>query len=239
MKLLTNLILSASLLIAVDNLVALESQRLIGKAVDSKTGEPLYTEEHTFVDSQLGRKMLSRYVAPNNQQLGSREILYKADRVKAYSLQQEHIEYRESIERASRALLLEKQSNGKLAQQKLTSSSAEETVIDAGFNEFVVRHWDELLTGKTKEFDFVSAARLRVVGFRVKLDKQRSSDQQLMFSMTASNPIIRTLMSPIRVGFYRESRQLAYYQGISNLRDKKGKPYKVVITFEDGQMSAT
>ena len=57
-----------------------------------------------------------------------------------------------------------------------------------------------------------------------------------MFKMTSANALFRLLIKPVQVGYYRDTRQLAFYQGVSNLKDIDGDNFNVEITFENGQL---
>ncbi len=216
---------------------AIQADQLVGDATDLNSGEPLYTEVHTFSERDGQRVMQSQYIAPDQTQLAERQVIYADSQVVSYQLNLMALEYREQIRRSDNLVSFEIDS----AAQEIKRGSVEvktnsDTIIDAGFNDYLLEQWDVLLQGETKRFYFASTARMDLVKLQVSMDSKLSDESMAVFSMTAANPVVRLLIKPVKVGFYRDSKQLAYYQGISNLKGQDGKAYRVEISFENGQM---
>ena len=150
-----------------------------------------------------------------------------------YQLTQDSIGYSESITRDSGQITIDvgkNQNTEKESDKTKTISNAEDIVIDAGFSDFIHRNWDDLLSGKTCKFKFSSTSRMSAVGLQVRL--KETSEDEILFTMTASNPVIRMLLKPILVGYSSETRDLAYYKGVSNIKNDKGKAYNVEIFYQ-------
>jgi len=206
-------------------------QTLVGTAVDTKSGETVYTETHRFIERNGQRVMQSTYTTPERQTLAQREVVYQGDKVTRYQLNQPDALLAELIERDLDSLKIKV--DGKKSRAKTVNARrSDEVVIDAGFSNFIVRNWDQLASGEPQKFYFASTAQLDLVRLQVKKTKRQPEDAEfVLFEMTAANPLIRALMTPIKVGYYPEQKQLAYYRGISNLRDEKGETFDVEITF--------
>jgi len=214
---------------------------LVGEAVDLTTGAPLYTEVHTFsaLDGEQP-SMASSYLTPDNELIASRVVRFdKSQKVSEYRLQIAASGYRESIVRDQESLTFQIEEAGLAPIREVLKLARDKTpIIDAGMNNLILRNWDALIQGKRLRFEFASTAQLGLVKLQVKHDKSLSDDQMTVFTMTAANPLIRLLIAPIKVGFYQHSKQLAYYRGISNLKNEQGDAFRVEITFEDNQISS-
>ena len=217
----------------------LNAAELIGKAVDLDSGVPLYTERHVFAVSTGEGTLRSSYLTPGDEKFASRVVQYANNDVVEYRLEQSNIDYSERIERRGDELtiVVDKADTSPKTEQLFLRAGVE-PVIDAGFNDYLVRNWDSLLKGERLRFQFASTAQLGLVKLQVNLDKRLSDNQIAVFSMTAANPVFRLLVEPVKVGFYRDSRQLAYYRGVSNLKDENGKAFDVEITFENNQLTS-
>jgi hypothetical protein len=105
-------------------------------------------------------------------------------------------------------------------------------VADAGFDEFVLSHWETLTSGKTLEMRFLLPSRLDDYGFQVK----RLRDDLIQGAPTE---VFRLRLSGIWGWFlpgidvyYRSSDHLLVrYDGISDLQDAAGDNYKTTIDF--------
>jgi hypothetical protein len=105
-------------------------------------------------------------------------------------------------------------------------------VADAGFDEFVLSHWDTLKSGKALEMRFLLPSRLEDYGFQV---------QRLRGDLIEGAPteVFRLRLSGVWGWFlpgidvyYRSSDHLMVrYDGISDLHDAAGNNYKTTIDF--------
>lgn len=213
-----------------------KSETLIGTALSLDTGALVYTENHTLSNEGGQQVMRTHYLDPERQSLANREVFYDAGRVSSYQLTQSNISYREAVSRTQNTV--DFAVDGEQLQRKSATIKGDlDVVIDAGFNELILRHWDALLAGEKLTFSFASTAQLDLVRLQIVHDDNLSSEQVAMFSMTAANVLYRMLMKPIKAGFYRDTKQLAYYRGASNLKDRNGDSFKVEISFANHQLS--
>ncbi|MEM7358038.1 MAG: hypothetical protein AAF431_02955 [Pseudomonadota bacterium] len=209
---------------------------LIGTAVNLKTNVPLYTEHHSFAEENGETVMTTRYTTPDNRLLAERKVAYEGDRVNRYELIQEFIDHQESVAREQQSLTIRENRQGVAKQKTIDVDDEKEVIIDAGFNNFIERNWDQLLDGKTLKAHFASPARMSVVKLQIsRAPKKEQQDNTVVFEMTAANPIIRLLIKPVEIGFYTSSKQLAFYKGVSNLRDESREYFNVKISFDEQQ----
>ena len=105
-------------------------------------------------------------------------------------------------------------------------------VSDAGFDEFVRRHWRELEAGRTVSFPFLVPSRLDFLSFKVHKHGEASVEG-------ATTSVIRLNLSGVLGWFlpyievsYRKSDQvLVRYKGLTNIRDAAGDNLVAQIDF--------
>lgn len=114
----------------------------------------------------------------------------------------------------------------------------ESVVVDAGFDPFVRKHWESLITGESVSAGMLVPSRLDTV--RVSLTKTDAShcDQAATdvycFVIRPAGMLraVGWLVDPIYIGYDPQSKRLKVFDGISNLRNDNGEPQNVLITFE-------
>ncbi|MCD8522185.1 MAG: hypothetical protein LRY66_15315 [Saccharospirillaceae bacterium] len=122
------------------------------------------------------------------------------------------------------------ESDGQAWQEKRIKSLPDDLIIDAGFDEFVRRHWQTLLAGKQVTFSFASAARQDLVNFR--LQTQSADEHRLVLSMRLQSRMLSWLLSPIELTYDRQSQRLLRYRGLSNILDEQGNSYQADIRYQ-------
>jgi len=219
--------------------VAAESDKqvkpvLSGKAYDTKTNTLIYKEEHHYEIVQGETVMNSTFTDVNGDTIAERVIEYQDHKVRSYKLKQEQINYQESITRNNSAVQFEERDGQKIDKEEVSISS--DIVIDAGFADYITQNWDSLTSGETLKFDFASVSQMDMIKLQVKMtDMKKTSaknyladEEVVMFKMTLASPILKMFIKPIEIGYYKDSKQLAFYKGISNLKDLNGKQYSSV-----------
>ncbi|WP_419811745.1 hypothetical protein [Bacterioplanoides sp.] len=107
-----------------------------------------------------------------------------------------------------------------------------ELVIDAGFDDFIRKHWGALLAGDAIPFSFASVARQTSVNFEVQIRKVvKPGDTLLKLEMTLRSSLLSWLMSPIKLDYDLSNKRLLRYRGLSNLQDDQGSGQQVDIRY--------
>ena len=122
------------------------------------------------------------------------------------------------------------ESDGQEWQKSRIKNLPDNLIIDAGFDEFVRRHWQALLAGDQVNFSFASAARQDLVSFR--LQKTSANEQQLVLSMRLQSRLLSWLLDPIELTYERPTQRLLRYRGLSNILDEQGNSYKADIRYQ-------
>lgn len=95
------------------------------------------------------------------------------------------------------------------------------------------RHWDELLTGKSKTFLFAFADRLKLLELRIqRAECSYSSENGQCFKLELSNWLFRLLVAPIELGYNPVTKNLSRYRGLSNIGDGNGNGLVVAIRYD-------
>ena len=109
----------------------------------------------------------------------------------------------------------------KLSQVKISSSAS--SIIDAGFDLFVIKNWQPLLAGKTIGMDFLALTRAQYIGFELEaVSSKGRSDGLLVLSLRPSSFFIRLLMDPIYLTYDINSRRLLRFEGLTNIENVEG-----------------
>jgi hypothetical protein len=105
-------------------------------------------------------------------------------------------------------------------------------VADAGFDEFVQSHWDELLKGRPIEMRFLVPSRLDDYGFEVEHLRSESikGTPTEVFRLKLSG-IWGWFLPGIDVYYSAAEHVLVRYDGVSDLRDMDGNNFKATIEF--------
>jgi hypothetical protein len=233
MKVISTVTALAALLLA--GRAAAANQVFTGYARDIETGRLLYIESHFVRGSgTVGEQRVVLYRCPNGTEAFARkELEYGAVREEpTFTLVDGRNGYTEGLRRTAQGLEVFQRasSNAPLRSARVPDKVA--IVSDAGFDEFVRRHWSELEAGRTVRFPFLVPSRLDFLTFKV-----RKHHEEIIEGAAAS--VIRLNLSGLLGWFlpyievsYRDSdRVLMRYKGLTNIRDASGNNIVAQIDF--------
>ena len=91
-------------------------------------------------------------------------------------------------------------------------------------------YWDLLAAGSQVEFDYAVPDRLRSFHFRIRrLDEPH---QTLLLRIEPANWWLRWVVAHIDMCYDVTSRRLLTYEGITDMRDERGRRYRARIEFD-------
>lgn len=211
-------------------------ERYLGYAVDQASGRYLYTEVHRH--QYDGSRWLSgsiRYVAPDGQVLGDKQLDFRANPyVPVMRYQLKVPAYEELITRVDgKRIVMEQRKAGKVERATLPVMTNQ--AADSGFNAFLVDHLDAFAAGREVPLRFAVTGQLDQYRFRVKsVAKLKFAGEQALRLRVEPDSLLRLLVDPIEVVYGLESRQLLNYRGVSNVLDPAtAKAYVVEISYRD------
>ena len=112
---------------------------------------------------------------------------------------------------------------------KILSQPDYTPVIDAGFDEFVRAHWNDLMEGDTVNFSFAVPSRLEWIDFR--LIPLAQKDGTLTVEMRLKSRWIAWLLDPVFLTYDIKSKRLLTYRGLTNIRTMNGDGIKAEIRY--------
>lgn len=110
-------------------------------------------------------------------------------------------------------ILKERDGKRKLALVKTANKLT--SVVDAGFDQYVMSHWQDLIDGRQVDMNFLALTRSEYIGFQLKKIKQEKNI--IVLSLRPSNFLIRLLLEPIYLSYHVQSKRLLRFEGLTNL----------------------
>ena len=206
------------------------AQIYAGDAYDLKSGVLLFREEHyRYSAGDIGQQLVL-YRCPDGRPFARKLSRDDGDaQAPDFDMVDARLNYHEGVRRlADRREVYVKRSE-ELPEQAESLVVPRDGVIDVGFDEFARRHWDDLAAGKTLSLPFLVPSRRVFYSFNAKTDNTPSAT-----TMTVRLSIgawYAFLVPHIDVIYDRASRRLLRYEGLSNIRNDKGKSYSVRLEF--------
>lgn len=229
-------VLIACVLFCIAALQTSHAKNLLGKAYDPESGELLYEEQHTVTNASIH----TRYLTPAGQLIATREVSFDQDQVRSFQLTHHQLDRVEYVERQSDSIEIKVRADQENKSARVKTRSDQQVTIDAGFSQLILNNWDRVTAGEKLTTDFVSTERLDLVKIAIRqrdaaLPTELPADQLTAFEMTLANPLLSWLLSPVRVAYYSDNQQLAFYEGASNLYRADGSHFGTVRILFDRQ----
>jgi hypothetical protein len=210
-------------------------QQFMGYARSRDDGRLLYVESHHVRRSgEVGETRIVMYrCSAEGPAFARKELTYGASReTPEFTFTDARSGYSEGLRRTSQGPRVFQQENPKAARREAKVSTDVALVSDAGFDEFVRKHWTELEAGKTVRFPFLIPSRLDYLTFKVKKNREMQIEG-------ATTSVIRLNLSGvfgwflpyIEVSYRKSDRTLKRYEGLTNIRGTDGQNLVAIIEF--------
>lgn len=210
-------------------------RRFVGRALDVKSGNLLYTEEHrqTVRDGRWWAGTI-RYVSPSGDVLAEKALDFSQDRyIPLMRTIYRQTGYEERITRVDAgSVTMETLREGKSTIRQVQRAPL--MAADSGFHAFIQAQLDELVAGNTVQLNFGVIAQHSSFKFRIRrTGLQAGGEQQRLQLVAEPDSLLRMLIDPLRLVYDARSRDLLEYEGLSNITDPQtGKPARVRIVYE-------
>lgn len=109
-------------------------------------------------------------------------------------------------------------------------------VADAGFDEYLRRHWTAATSGKPQVIAFAVPSYGRSLSFKVRGQPARDAGDPHRFELRLDG-LLGRLAPPIRVE-YDDQRRLRRFVGLTNIRDARGDQLEAEIVFASAPRAA-
>jgi hypothetical protein len=204
----------------------------VGDALD-RDGRLRYREFHEFAPAApSGFRSVTVYRDAEGREIGRMEADYSTYRFAPhYRMVDLRHDSEQVVRREGNRVFVFDREGDRTRTAELTVRPGRDLIVGPGFNEFIRANWDALLTGGVIACDFAHAGRRQIIGFRIRHDAGRSTARTARFRVEVDNAFLRLLAPSLQVEYDRVTRQLASYEGPSNLHDDEGRPQHVVIRF--------
>ena len=194
-----------------------------GIARDPKSASELYREQHWIrSDGQRPVERVVLYRCPNGTAFGRKRIDYRdSATAPAFAFDDRRSGYREGLRQGATPTLFLRPKAG--VPEQSAALDGRTLVADAGFDEFIRRHWMPLTAGKALPLAFAVPSRLRSMGFSVSRAGTASigGEKAWVFRLKLGG-LLGMVAPSIDVSYGQLSRRLLRFEGLSNLRDDAG-----------------
>lgn len=202
-----------------------------GKALGPK-GEFLYGEHHVLrQDAGRIRDRVVLYLCADGAPFARKTAHYVNATAPDFVLEDSSNGVREGVrsEGPSRTVFFRAGLNA--AEKSATLTLGANSVIDAGFDEFVRQNWQPLMAGQTLSFYFLVPSRLSGMDFQLRrLDRGHDGSSIEKFRLEGAG-LLKWVAPSIDVSYSADDRELVRYEGLSGLRDQRGENLRAIITF--------
>ena len=187
-------------------------------------GSFLYCE---LVDQPNPQELQVTYVK-NKKIFASKALSYTTD-PKMPTVIQKDFRFGEirQADAAGQKITLHYQANSNKKNTSASIARIDVDVIDAGFDNFVRIHWDELQSGKTLSINFASMAHLKALPLRISSQPIEKCDKKTIrekftycFYVEIDNAFLRMLLGNIKLT-YDQQHRLEEFNGVVNILSEK------------------
>lgn len=204
----------------------------VGSAQNA-AGQLLYCEFHK--GERGGEKNTVIYRLPTGDVIAEKSIIWDTSRTMP-DIDQQDLRTGERIQAFrgdSWTLSYRETRNSKLEQVNLALTDID--VVDAGFDQKVRNHWDDLVAGERLRVMFAAPALQRSVPLRITRRDPRhcahaSTQDWICFWAEADNALVRLFVDPLRLS-YDQQRRLRVFSGVVNIRNEEGKKQSAIIHY--------
>ena len=222
--------------LAIVGLALGETVRYRGNAYHPKTGAFLYSENHEehYEDGRHAYSIVS-YRDPKEKEVCRKRITFRKSRsAPDFRLDDRRTGYMEASTAWADGLRLStRKRTGKRLESRTVKVPAP-AVVDGGFDYFIRDNWTDLVTRRrTLPLNFVSAVRLKYVGFTVRYvgTKTVGGIRRGEFKLAVAGWVASLLVDPIYIAYDLKRRRLMEYRGLSNVDDARGRSQTARIVF--------
>ncbi|ALO45052.1 hypothetical protein [Pseudohongiella spirulinae] len=202
-----------------------------------------YYEYHYADNPELDLPTRVEYRDPGGRIFASKKIDYSDSLIAPSVSQQDYrnqaqLQTEHSAEPAAQVIRVNFRPHDSDQLQQTEIATRDTLIVDAGFDPFVRKHWDNLVGGRRVTADFLVPARMdsvRISVSRTDTANCPADSQPLHCFVIRPAGLLRVvgwLVDPIYIGYHQETRRLLVFNGLSNLRDDAGEPRNALIKFE-------
>ena len=228
------LILSTMLYITENpSVISVKSTPYNGIAKNISTLNMLYEEVHNEIfTADKHNKTETMFLDENKKIIASRTLDFSDSKISPkYSLEDYRTGGYEAVTVQNGAFLIQYKENSNSETISKLLNVPDPAVVDGGFNYFVKAKWNQLMSGETVNFNYISTARQEYYRFQITIENSTISSNTVNMKMEPTNYFLRALLDPIYITYNKNTRRIVQYSGISNIKDNEGKAQMAVLTY--------
>jgi hypothetical protein len=200
--------------------------QFMGEARSRTDGRLLYVESHHVkAPGAVGETRIVMYrCSLDGPAFARKELVYGAVREEPeFTFTDARSGYVEGLRRTAQGLRVFQQENARAPRREEKVPAGTVIVSDAGFDEFVRKHWAELEAGRTVRFPFLIPSRLDFLTFKVVKERDDAIDGAAVSVIRLNlSGVIGWFLPFIEVSYRKSDRVLLRYVGLTNIRDAGG-----------------
>jgi hypothetical protein len=199
----------------------------------------LFREVH-YLNASLTNQRIAIYQCPDGSVFARKHVRAGGDaQAPDFELDDARLGYREGVRQGSKGREVFVQRSAEQQENVQPLPSEKDSVIDAGFDTFVQRHWQELQHGDSVSIPFLVPSRMRFYEFKVKRIFEPLVDHDEMLIRLAMDSWYSFALPHIDVSYDIVTRQLLRFEGLSNIRGADGKNLNARVEFPLSDRHAT
>lgn len=214
----------------------------IGYAFDSDTNQLLYTESHHEKYSDGLIKLSEVIYRDTEENIFARKVadFSRSQFMPEFALKNiltGHKEKTRYIEEKYEVIFSQSKNNPEKESQ---ISYKENAISDAGFDNFIIKHWDEIISGEKYKRYFLVPSMQDFLSFRIYQNTiiEKDGRKLRLINIEPDSFFVRMIAGTLKLYYDFDKPALRIFEGVSNLRDEKGNNYNVVIKYEDVKTQA-
>ncbi|MDR0181938.1 hypothetical protein [Lysobacter arvi] len=205
-------------------------ERTTGRATDLRTGRVLYEEQHWIRTHGNERSRLVVYRCPDGRAFARKRVIDTAlPGAPAFQFDDARDGYREGVDAGSGTRRAYWRASASTPLRERTVVVGADTVIDAGFDDWVRDRWNALANGSTARAQFLVPSRGSPVPIRVQRVDAPSSD--LVRFRLSLDSWLDFVAPSMQITYDAATRRLRTFEGLGTIRGPDGAPMKVRIDF--------
>jgi hypothetical protein len=208
-----------------------------GSAYSIDKNQLLYRELYTPVNEN--REVTVNYTTPDGKIFATKTLIYSGDPIQPeFELHDKRDNERLAAKFSAGRLVLAYDQEGYKQEKEIMETVG--LVVDAGFDAYIQKNWDDLVAGKKMRFRFTLPNKLMAANLQV---RQITADKSPLFSadspatwryflLEPANRFASILKDPVHLAYESEGKFLMRYYGRSNLDSNDRGAWDVRIEYE-------
>ncbi len=224
------------LLLVIGTSASGQVKSLYGKAYDKSEKKLLYHEIHKVTLDANGFNQLveTQYLDSNLKEFANMRSEFKGNLfVPDSQLKDSRLKVTETLSLEGSQARMTVTVEGKKTEEK-TIKTDSSFVAGQGFNNFILKYFDELKKGNDKKVSFVVIPLLDFFRFMAgRKGTAKEGESSVDFQIQIASVFLKAFADPIYVKYDTQDKGLLEFRGLSNLSNEKNEKQQVVIKYSN------